>query len=99
MPAIGSRSTPSATAGELMEVMTLKGHETSVNYLPNGPRLENLFPVSISYYFPDGKQMISGSGDKTVRLWDLEAGKEIEEARVVRGQGYVRLRYQGIVIG
>jgi len=27
--------------------------------------------------------MISGSGDKTIRLWDLQAGKEIEEARVV----------------
>ncbi|KAJ8586683.1 WD40 repeat-like protein, partial [Rhizopogon salebrosus TDB-379] len=37
-------------------------------------------------YFPDGKQMVSASGDKTVRLWDLEAGKEIEEARVVREQ-------------
>ncbi|KAJ8582033.1 WD40 repeat-like protein, partial [Rhizopogon salebrosus TDB-379] len=40
---------------------------------------------SISY-FPDGKQMVSGSVDKTVRLWDLEAGKEIEEARIVREQ-------------
>jgi WD40 repeat protein len=30
--------------------------------------------------------MISASGDKTVRLWDLEAGKEIEGARVVREQ-------------
>jgi WD40 repeat protein len=83
MLAIGSTSTPSATAGKLIEVMTLVGHETSVNDLLNGPPLENPFAVSISY-FPDGKQMISGSGDKTVRLWDLEAGKEIEEARVVR---------------
>jgi WD40 repeat protein len=83
MPAIASRSKPSAAADKLIEVVTLEGHETSVNYLPNGSRLDNPFGVPISY-FPDGKQMISGSGDKTVRLWDLEAGKEIEEARVVR---------------
>jgi WD40 repeat protein len=35
------------------------------------------------YYFPDGQRMISGSGDKTARQWDLQAGKEIEEARGV----------------
>ncbi|KAG2339323.1 prolyl oligopeptidase, partial [Suillus weaverae] len=34
---------------------------------------------SISY-FPDGQRMISGSEDKTTQQWDLEAGKEIEEA-------------------
>jgi WD40 repeat protein len=34
-------------------------------------------------YFPDGQRMISGSKDKTVRQWDLKAGKEIEEARDV----------------
>lgn len=27
--------------------------------------------------------MISGSGDKTTRQWDLEAGKEIEDAQDV----------------
>ncbi|KAG1849359.1 WD40-repeat-containing domain protein, partial [Suillus tomentosus] len=37
---------------------------------------------SISY-FPDGERMISGSEDKTVRQWDLKAGKEIERARSV----------------
>jgi WD40 repeat protein len=85
MPAIASRSTPSAAAGKLVEVMTLEGHETHVSYLPDGSRLENLYGVHISY-FPDGKQMISGSG-KAVQLWDLEEGKEVEEARVVRGYG------------
>ncbi|KAG2743618.1 hypothetical protein P692DRAFT_20838293 [Suillus brevipes Sb2] len=34
------------------------------------------------FYFPDGQQMISGSGDKTTRQWDLKAGKKIEKARV-----------------
>ncbi|KAJ8589153.1 WD40 repeat-like protein [Rhizopogon salebrosus TDB-379] len=85
MPAIASRSTPSAAAGKLVEVMTLEGHETYVNYLPDGQRMDNINGISISY-FPDGKQMISGYGDKTVRLWDLRAGKEIEEARIFREQ-------------
>ncbi|KAJ8591232.1 WD40 repeat-like protein [Rhizopogon salebrosus TDB-379] len=35
------------------------------------------------HYFPDGKQMISGSGDKTTRQWDMQTGKEIEKARDV----------------
>ncbi|KAG2341993.1 kinase-like protein [Suillus weaverae] len=39
--------------------------------------------ISSISYFPDGKQMISGSYDKTTHRWDLEAGKEIEEARDV----------------
>jgi WD40 repeat protein len=85
MPAIASRPTPSAVAGKLIEVMTLEGCETYVNYLSDGKRAENTYSVPISY-FPDGKQMISGSGDKTVRLWDLETGKEVEKARVVREQ-------------
>ncbi|KIK32977.1 hypothetical protein CY34DRAFT_813933 [Suillus luteus UH-Slu-Lm8-n1] len=48
--------------------ITLKGH---------GDWIE-----SISY-FPDGQRMISGSGDKTARQWDLKTGKEIEKARAV----------------
>ncbi|KAG2343608.1 hypothetical protein BDR05DRAFT_837891, partial [Suillus weaverae] len=36
------------------------------------------------FYFPDGQRIISGSDDeKTTRQWDLQAGKEIEEARDV----------------
>jgi WD40 repeat protein len=68
-----------------MEVVTLVGHEPSFYYMLDGQRVENPYGVPISY-FPDGKQMVSVSGDKTVRLWDLEAHKEIEEARVVREQ-------------
>ncbi|KIK37617.1 hypothetical protein CY34DRAFT_61921, partial [Suillus luteus UH-Slu-Lm8-n1] len=34
-------------------------------------------------YFPDGKQMISGSRDKTIRRWDLRKGKEMEKDREV----------------
>ncbi|KAG1779641.1 WD40-repeat-containing domain protein [Suillus placidus] len=66
-----SRSTQPAAAAKksiLTPVLTLKGHTKNIS--------------SISY-FPDGKQMISGSYDKTTHRWDLEAGKEIEEARDV----------------
>ncbi|KAG2343685.1 WD40 repeat-like protein [Suillus weaverae] len=61
---------PTAAAKQLTltPVLTLKGHKDTI--------------PSISY-FPDGKQVISGSSDKTTRQWDLEAGKEIEEARDV----------------
>ncbi|KAG1719154.1 WD40-repeat-containing domain protein [Suillus lakei] len=38
-------------------------------------------------YFPDGQRMISGSEDKTVRRWDLQIGKEIEEAWYVCEEG------------
>ena len=70
---------PAASAEELTVVMTLEGHEqpsSDVKYddYPN--------PITISYV-SGGKQMISGSGDKTVRKWDLQTGEEINEARVV----------------
>ncbi|KAG1731666.1 WD40-repeat-containing domain protein [Suillus occidentalis] len=55
-----------ATKSNLKPSITLKGHRDII--------------WSMSYY-PDGQRMISGSGDKTARQWDLEAGKEIEEAR------------------
>jgi len=34
-------------------------------------------------YFPDGKQLASGSVNKTVRRWDVLASKEIEKAQNV----------------
>ncbi|OAX32682.1 WD40 repeat-like protein [Rhizopogon vinicolor AM-OR11-026] len=52
----------------LTPAITLKGHGGLVR--------------SISY-FPDSKQMISGSEDKAVRRWDLQAVKEIEKGRRV----------------
>ncbi|KAG2115958.1 uncharacterized protein F5147DRAFT_386033 [Suillus discolor] len=69
-----SSTQPGATLNELIltPIMTLKGHEPF-----------NHCYVSSMCYFPDGKQMISGLGDKTARRWNLRAGKEIEEAREV----------------
>ena len=64
--------------------MTLVGHERSFYYM-DGERQENYEGPTIAY-FPDEQKIISGSWDKTTRLWDLQAGKEIEEARVVGEQ-------------
>ncbi|KAG2069007.1 WD40 repeat-like protein [Suillus decipiens] len=66
---MASASTKAATTKLIMKpVRTLKGHGDNI--------------TSISY-FPDGQRIISGSYDKTTRQWDLETGKEIEDARVV----------------
>ncbi|KAG1760178.1 WD40-repeat-containing domain protein [Suillus occidentalis] len=65
--AMASASTKTAATKSILKpTMTLKDHG------------ETIYSIS---YFPDGQRMISGSEDKTARLWDLEAGKEIEEAR------------------
>ncbi|KAG2156407.1 hypothetical protein DEU56DRAFT_975973 [Suillus clintonianus] len=56
------------TTSTLTPVMTLEGHGGSIPCI---------------CYCPDGKQLISGSWDKTTRRWDLQVGKEIEEARDV----------------
>jgi len=39
--------------------------------------------ISSMAYVPDGKRIISVSSDQTIRQWDLQAGKEIEEVRDV----------------
>jgi len=63
-----------ATKTTLAPVMTLEG-----------PR----FTWSMAYV-PDGKRIISISLDKTIRQWDLQAGKEIEEVRdVYKGNLYL----------
>ena len=41
---------------------TLTGHSDSV--------------YSVAYS-PDGKHIVSGSGDKTVKIWDSTTGKEV----------------------
>ncbi|KAG2070939.1 YVTN repeat-like/Quino protein amine dehydrogenase [Suillus decipiens] len=79
-----SSTWPSAAENKsiLTPVVTLKGHEPHVIHYPGSGHFECKNVSSISY-FPDGKQMISGSGDKTIRQWNLREGKEIEKAREV----------------
>ncbi|KAJ8589987.1 WD40 repeat-like protein [Rhizopogon salebrosus TDB-379] len=81
---MASRSTRSTGRRKMIVGMTLVGHERSFYYV-DGERKEDLWGPAIAY-FPDGQKIISGSADKTTRLWDLQAGKEIEEARVVGEQ-------------
>jgi WD40 repeat protein len=50
----------------LTPIITMEGHDHELR--------------SISY-FPDGKRMISGAWNNTIRRWDLQAGKEIEDVR------------------
>ncbi|OAX33529.1 YVTN repeat-like/Quino protein amine dehydrogenase [Rhizopogon vinicolor AM-OR11-026] len=86
-PAMVPGSTqPSVTAKKLIEVMTLDCEEPLIACSPDGKRKKYPYFDSISY-FPNGKEMVSASGDRSVRRWDLQAGKEIEEARIVCQKG------------
>ena len=60
-------------------VMTLEGHEPRPDDQSYPYRLS---PVTISFV-PGGEQLISCSGDRAVRRWGLQTGKEINEARFV----------------
>ncbi|KAG2335289.1 WD40 repeat-like protein, partial [Suillus weaverae] len=71
--------------------MTLEGHEPYIISITDGDDKE-FKGISCISYFPHGKQMISGSGDKTIRRWDLREGKEIKEARET---GIVRTFHEG----
>ncbi|KIK36086.1 hypothetical protein CY34DRAFT_811593 [Suillus luteus UH-Slu-Lm8-n1] len=65
---MASTSKAAAKKSILTPSMTLKGHGNWIGSMS---------------YFPDGQRMISGSGDKTARQWDLKEGKEVEEWRDV----------------
>ncbi|KAJ8582334.1 WD40 repeat-like protein [Rhizopogon salebrosus TDB-379] len=82
---MASRSTQSTGTRKMIVSMTLVGHERSFYYTPDGKRREENWGPAIAY-FPDGQKIISGSRDGTTRLWDLQAGKEIEDARVISEQ-------------
>ncbi|KAJ8589152.1 WD40 repeat-like protein [Rhizopogon salebrosus TDB-379] len=82
---MASRSTRSTGTRKMIVGMTLVGHQRSFHYTSDGEQRENNWGPTIAY-FPDGHKIISGSADKTTRLWDLQAGKEIEEARFVGEQ-------------
>ena len=51
----------SSNESEAAEPLTLKGHSSLV------------FSVSFS---PDGKRIVSGSNDRTLKVWDAQTGQE-----------------------
>ena len=51
----------SSNESEAAEPLTLKGHRGAVKCVS---------------FTPDGKRIVSGSGDKTVKVWDAQTGQE-----------------------
>ncbi|KAG2740511.1 WD40 repeat-like protein [Suillus brevipes Sb2] len=81
MASTSTQAVATADKSILTPLMTLEGHQPwNSTSLPDDEQYEYISCIS---YFPDGKQMISGSRDKTIRRWDLRKGKEIEKDRQV----------------
>ncbi|KIK36773.1 hypothetical protein CY34DRAFT_492294 [Suillus luteus UH-Slu-Lm8-n1] len=71
-----------ANKSVLKPVMTSEGHKPYIICFSNVFHKEHKDCSNISY-FHDGKQLIRGSHDKTIRRWDLREGQEIKEAQGV----------------
>lgn len=46
--------------------------------VPPNPRLEHQGPVNVVTYNHGSKYVLSGSSDRTIRLWNPSSGKEIK---------------------
>ncbi|KAG2744484.1 WD40 repeat-like protein [Suillus brevipes Sb2] len=88
MASTSTQAVATADKSILIPVITLEGHKPWYISMQNNDwdlqvGSHEVKHISCISYFPDGKQMISASRDKTIRRWDLRKGKEIEEAREV----------------
>ncbi|KAG1859826.1 hypothetical protein F4604DRAFT_1957883 [Suillus subluteus] len=83
MASSSKRPGMAANKSVLTPVMILEGHEPFIITTIDGEHQDEIKWVLWISYFPTGKQMISGSGDGTIRRWDLREGKEIKEVREV----------------
>ncbi|MCA2717734.1 hypothetical protein [Microcystis sp. M169S2] len=59
------------------EIRTLKGHDEPVNSVDFSPDGKTLVSSSFSWDKEDEDTGMSGSGDKTIKLWNVETGQEI----------------------
>ena len=60
------------------ETLTLKGHAGMVSSATYGPEGRMVIESMISSvaFCPDGKRIASGSGDNTLKVWDVDTGQE-----------------------
>ena len=80
----------------LLELMQSRVHDPWIRPLaqslvpPGGPLIRTLQghnrSVMAIAVMPDGKKTISGSGDNTLKIWDLENGREIQTLQGHTGQ-------------
>jgi WD40 repeat protein len=64
----------------VLAVFAARAQEPYVPMLDTGGHMALINGIAFT---PDGSQLVSGSGDKTIRVWDVAAGKPL---RTIRGE-------------
>lgn len=76
----GRERTITATLGARSWAPVIGAENTPQLMLDTGGHMARVISLAVT---PDGKYLVSGSNDKTVRVWDVETGKT---ARIIRGE-------------
>jgi WD40 repeat protein len=78
-----------AGSGQARNLVTEESTRRQVELFP---QRGHSFPVSSVAYSPDGRFVVSGSADSSIKIWDLEQGREIltlpEHEAAVRSVAY-----------